>query len=205
MSAQCKKSPSTRPMFMNGSKFREQFFKRVTYPRNIPAKLIQNRTTGFRVEEFLHGRIVQKVPPPPPPPHDDHVFWWIKISRTIFEKGHPRNNPVKLFQNLTNSFIREEFWRISVKSTFTVKQAGQDGPGSLAWILEITKAIFFGHFQRRIYKNFFMSVQCKQPPFTNTMFIDRLKFRKQFLKRVTQGTFLWNYFQIWLVLSEKVF
>ena len=29
------------------------------------------------------------------------------------------------------------------------------------------------------------------------MFIDRLKFREQFLKKVTQGTFLWNYFKIW--------
>ena len=39
---------------------------------------------------------------------------------------------------------------------------------------------FFFCFQRRIYKNFFMSVQCKKPPFTNTMFIDRSKFQKQF-------------------------
>ena len=39
---------------------------------------------------------------------------------------------------------------------------------------------FFGHFQRRIYKNFFMSVQCKKPPFTYTMFIDRSKFQEQF-------------------------
>ena len=29
------------------------------------------------------------------------------------------------------------------------------------------------------------------------------KFRKHFLKRVTQGTFLWNYFKIWPVVSEK--
>ena len=37
---------------------------------------------------------------------------------------------------------------------------GQDGPGSLTWVFEITLAIFCP-FQRRIYKNFFMSVQCK--------------------------------------------
>ena len=41
---------------------------------------------------------------------------------------------------------------------------------------------FFCCFQRRIYKNFFMSVQCKKPAFTNTMFIDRSKFQEQFWK-----------------------
>ena len=42
-------------------------------------------------------------------------------------------------------------------------------------------------------------------PFTRAIFIDRSKFCKQFLKRVTQGTFLWNYFKIWPVVSEKFF
>ena len=46
------------------------------------------------------------------PIHQSHVYGWIKISRTLFEKGHPRNIPVKLFQNLTNSF-EEDFLRIS--------------------------------------------------------------------------------------------
>ena len=32
------------------------------------------------------------------PIHQSHVFGRIKISRTIFEKGHLRNIPVKLFQ-----------------------------------------------------------------------------------------------------------
>ena len=41
------------------------------------------------------------------------------------------------------------------------KEEGQDGPGSLTWDFEITLAIFFCPFQRRIYKNFFISVQCK--------------------------------------------
>ena len=50
-----------------------------------------------------------------------------------------------------------------------------------------------------------MSVQCKYTLFTNAMFIDRSKFREQFLKRVTKGTFLWNYFKIWPVVSEKIF
>ena len=72
-----------------------------------------------------------------------------------------------------------------------VKQEGQDGPGSLILVFESTITnFFFCCFQRRIYKNFSMSVQCKYPTFTNAMFNERSKFREQFLKRVTQGTFL---------------
>ena len=35
------------------------------------------------------------------PIHQSHVFGRIKISLTIFEMGHPRNIPVKLFENQT--------------------------------------------------------------------------------------------------------
>ena len=45
--------------------------------------------------------------------HQSHVYGWIKILQTIFEKRHPRNIPVKLFQNLTSSFGEEDFLRIS--------------------------------------------------------------------------------------------
>ena len=44
--------------------------------------------------------------------HQSHVYGRIKISRTRFEKGNPRNIPVKLFQNLTSGF-GEDFLRIS--------------------------------------------------------------------------------------------
>ena len=44
-----------------------------------------------------------------PPIHQSHVYVRIKILRTIFEKGHPRNIPVKFFQNLTSSFGEEDF------------------------------------------------------------------------------------------------
>ena len=46
------------------------------------------------------------------PIRQSHVYGRIKILRTIFEKGHHRNIPVKLFQNLTSSF-GEDFLRIS--------------------------------------------------------------------------------------------
>ena len=58
------------------------------------------------LNNFSEVHIVQKASPPPP--HGGHVFRRIKIWRTFFEKGHPKNNPVKLFQNLTSGF-REEF------------------------------------------------------------------------------------------------
>ena len=80
------------------------------HPRNIPVKLFQNLTSGCRkkvFKEFLHVHIVQKAPV-----HQSHFYGCIKISRTIFEKGHPRNIPVKLFQNLTSGF-GEDFLRIS--------------------------------------------------------------------------------------------
>ena len=44
------------------------------------------------------------------PPHGGHAFCKIKISRTDFEKGQPRNIPVKLFQNRTRSFREEDFF-----------------------------------------------------------------------------------------------
>ena len=82
------------------------------HQRNIPVNLFQNLTNNFRKEDFLRisscPYIVQEAPI-----HQSHVFWRIKISQTIFEKGYPRNIPAKLFQNLTSSFGEEDFLRIS--------------------------------------------------------------------------------------------
>ena len=58
-------------------------------------------------------------------------------------------------------------------------------------------------WRRRFFKNFFMPVECKKPPFTRTMCMDGSSFRQHFLKRVTHGTFLWNYFKI--RPEEKIF
>ena len=48
------------------------------------------------------------------PFHQSHVYGRIKLSPTIFEKGHPRKILVKLFQNLTSGFREEDFLRISL-------------------------------------------------------------------------------------------
>ena len=58
--------------------------------------------------EFLHVYIVQKAPI-----HQSHIYRLIKILQTTFEKGHPRNIPVKLFQNLTSGFREDDYLRIS--------------------------------------------------------------------------------------------
>ena len=102
--------PFTRAMLIYGSKFCD-FFKK-GHPRNIRVKLFQNVTSGFREEdffkEFLHIRIVQEAPV-----YQSHVYGRIRILRTIFEKSHPKNIPVELFQNWTSGFGEEDFLKIS--------------------------------------------------------------------------------------------
>ena len=92
-------------------------------------------------------------------------------------------NAVNHVNKLMNEHIKEKvntdivfILVMDVQPNSNLKQEGQDGPGSLTSFFEIALAIFFFffcRFQRNIYKNFLMSVQCKKPPFTNTMFIDR--------------------------------
>ena len=93
------------------------------HPRNIPAKLFQNLTSGFEEEDFLR---ISSCPYSTRSPHSpEPCLWTDQISRTSFEKGHPRNIPVKLFQNHTSGFGEEDFLRISScpyidkKATFT--------------------------------------------------------------------------------------
>ena len=94
---------------MEGSKFREHFLKRLTQGTFLWNFKIWPAVSEKKIfEEFLDVPIVQEAPI-----HQSHVYERIKISRTVFEKGHQRNIPVKLFQNLTSSFGEEDFLRIS--------------------------------------------------------------------------------------------
>ena len=54
-------------------------------------------------KKFLHVHIVEKAPI-----HQSHVYRWIQILRTIFEKGHSRYISVKLFQNLISGWVSEK-------------------------------------------------------------------------------------------------
>ena len=53
------------------------------------------------------------------PIHQSHVFSQIKISRTIFEKGHPMNIPVKLFQ-IRTSGSRGDFLKNCLKNSISL-------------------------------------------------------------------------------------
>ena len=61
------------------------------------------------LKNFSEVHTVQKASP-----HGALVFQRITISQTLFEKGHTRNNLVKLFQILTCDFREEDFLRISL-------------------------------------------------------------------------------------------
>ena len=76
------------------------------HPRNIPFKIGPAVPEKKIFQEFLHVCIVQKAPF-----HKSHVYEWISILRTIFEKGHTRNIPVKSFQNLARGFGEDDFFK----------------------------------------------------------------------------------------------
>ena len=77
MFLQCKKPPFTNTMFIDRSKFQEQFYE------NISTRLFQNLTNSFR-EDFLgiclcsYSQVV--------PIHQSHVHGWIKISLTFLRE-----------------------------------------------------------------------------------------------------------------------
>ena len=140
------------------------------HPRNIPVKLFQNLTNSFGEEDFLRisscPYIVQEAPI-----HQSHVFGRIKILQTIFEKGHPRNIPAKLFQNLTSGF-EEDFLRIS-SCPYSARSPHSPEPclwtdqnfRNSSWTgspkehsCEIISKSDQGFQRRRFFKNFFMSI-----------------------------------------------
>ena len=81
------------------------------HSRNIPVKLFQNLTSSFEEEDFLRISLCLYSARSPHSP--EPCLWTDQNFANIFEKGHPRNIPVKLFQNLTSSFGEEDFLRIS--------------------------------------------------------------------------------------------
>ena len=133
------------------------------------------------------------------PIHQSHIYRQIKILRTIFEKGHSRNIPMKLFQNLTSSFEEEDFLRISschYSARAPIHQSHVYGR------IKISPTFFLKGHPRNISVKLFQNLNssfgeedflrisscpysARSPPFTRAMFMDRSKFREQFLKRVT--------------------
>ena len=140
------------------------------HPRNIPVKLFQNLKSGFAEKSFL--RIYSCPYSAKSPLSPSHIYRQIKILQTLFEKGHPRNIPVKLIQNLTSSFGEENFLRIS---SCPYSARSPHSPAPCLWTDQnFTNTFWKGsskensceiisksdkQFQsRRFFKNFFMSL-----------------------------------------------
>ena len=72
--------------------------------------LFQNLTSGFGEKSFLR---ISSCPCAESPHSPEPCLWRDQNFANNFEKGHPRNIPVKLFKNLTSSFGEEDSLRIS--------------------------------------------------------------------------------------------
>ena len=179
-----KASPTWRPCFR--IKILRTIFEQ-GHTRNNLVKLFQILISGF-VEDFLKISSCPYSAKSPPPAM---FFQQIKILLTIFEKGHPRNIPVKLFLNLTRRFRVEDILRISscpfgAKSLPPSPFKKGHTRNNLVKLFQILTS-GFGDFLR--ISSCPYSAE-SLPPTPAAMFLDGSKFRKQFLRRVTQGTIL---------------
>ena len=197
-------------MFIDGSKFHKQFLKRVTqgtflwnYFKIWP--VVSEKKIFW---EFLHIRIAQEAAI-----HQSHVNGRIKISLPLFEKGQPRNIPVKLFQNRTSGFREEDFFRISscpYSARSPINQSHVFGR------IKISRTIFEKRhpsniplklFRQWFHRRRFFKELLKKFNFIAmaTTVLDRIKVCVQFLKRTSQRTFLLSLVQIGPVVWEKMF
>ena len=139
--------------------------------------------------------MVQKAPI-----HQSHIYKQIKILRTIFEKGYPRNIIVKLFQNLTSSFGEENLLRIS---SCPYSARSPHSPEPCLW----TDQNFANNFwkgspkehsceiisksdqqfqRRRFFKNFFMSPIVREAPIHQSHVYGRIKISRTIFEEVHQ-------------------
>ena len=81
------------PCFSTDQNSVNNFWKRSNKEQSC--EIIPNSDKLFQKRRFLKN-FFKSTRSKEPPPHGGHVFRRIRISRTIFEKGHPRNYPVTL-------------------------------------------------------------------------------------------------------------
>ena len=128
------------------------------------------------------------------PIHQSHVYEGIRISRTLLEKGHPRNIPVKLFQNLTSSF-GEDFLRIS---SCPYSARSPHSPEPCLW----TDQNFANNFWKGSSKEYSCEIILKS---------DQQFLRKRFLKNYLKiqfrchgnQSFWWNQI-LWTIFEEDL-
>ena len=100
MPVQCKKPPFTNTMFIDRSKFQKKTSEK-GHSRNISMRFFQNLTDSFI--DFLgiclcaYSQVA--------PIHQSHIHGQIKISLTIFERGHSRNISVNWELEATYSVV----------------------------------------------------------------------------------------------------
>ena len=85
MSVQCKKFPFSNTMFTTDQNFKNNSEKGNS--RNISMRLFKNLANSFRDFLGICLRSYKQVAPI----HQSHVRGPVKISPTIFERGHSRN------------------------------------------------------------------------------------------------------------------
>ena len=86
MSVQCKKPPFTNTMFIDWSKFQEQFWK-----GSLKEHFYEIISKSDQVSEKIFEGICLRSYSQVAPIHQSHVHGQIKISLSIFERGHSRN------------------------------------------------------------------------------------------------------------------
>ena len=113
-----KKPHTPKACLYTDQNFRNNFWKGST--KGHSCEIILKSDQRFRrrrfFKEILHVPIVQNAPI-----HQNHVYTQIKISGTIFEKGHSRNIPVKLFQNQTNGNPEEKILKELLKKFMSLQ------------------------------------------------------------------------------------
>ena len=81
-------------------------FLAVSEEKNYEAPFTRAMWNYFKIGPVVSEKIFHEFPHVPlvqiAPIHQSYFYQRIKISQKNFEKGHPRNIPVKLFQNLAS-------------------------------------------------------------------------------------------------------
>ena len=145
-------------MFNDGLKFPYQLLRKVTQGTFLFNyfkiwQAVSEKRIFLRISSIVP--IVQEAPI-----HQSHVYGWIKISQTTFEKGHQ---------------------------------------GTFLWnYFKIWPAVW-----EKIFSKFLHVHIVQEVPIHQSHFYGRIKILQTFLKRVTKGTFLWNYFKIGPAVQEE--
>ena len=121
------------------------------------------------------------------PIHQSHVHSRIKLSRTIFRKGHPRKIPVKLFQNLTSDLKRNFFSRIS-SCPYSARIT--HSPESCLW----TDQNFVNNFLKGLPKEHSCEIILKS--------VQRFQ-RKRFFKNFFMSIYMYQHFLLFLQCFQK--